>query len=217
MVRAIQCHMLNTWTYAQTTPEFVSHKAQRAAHRAEQKAKAEHRRPSLGKSLRMPKPSTHCIQQAGDFVACAKCGTWDVANNPDAASRWKAPCKAGQRHAAVHKNGHIIQLSHAPRRRRYAWVCKQCGIAGQLLHKLQCRSVKMGLPALFSKRRTEGMQADLHKRSRSCIKTGTLHDFFAIVPSPYNPGPTLHPSCALSQAHPQPQEVDRSGPAGGAP
>ena len=96
-------------------------------------------------------------------------------------------------------------------------MCKRCGIAVQLLHKLQCRSVKTGFPALFPKRHTEGLHVDLRKRSRSCIQTGTLHDFFAIVPSPNDPGPTSHPSCALSQAHPHPKEAGSSGPAGGAP
>ena len=78
MVRAVQCHMLNTWTYVQTTPEFVCYKAQRAAHRAEQKAKEVPKRPNGAKRQRTPMLSKHDIQKFGALEGCAKCGRWEV-------------------------------------------------------------------------------------------------------------------------------------------
>ena len=164
MVRAIQCHMLNTWTYVQTTPEFVCYKTQRAAHRAEQKAKDGPRWPNGVRRQRTPRLSKHDIQKSGALEGCAKCGRWEVSADPDAARKWKAPCNAGQRHATVQRNGHTVELSAAPKRRGYAWVCKRCGISVQLLHKLQRRSVQMGFPALFPKRTSESLQVDRRKR-----------------------------------------------------
>jgi hypothetical protein len=105
MVRATQCHMLNTWLYVQQTPEFVEHQARRAAHRANrlkgrgQPFPACAKRPKTGKPVR---PRAHRVQPKGGIEAGPKCGKWGpAAAGRHTHPRWKTPCKPGKKHLAA--------------------------------------------------------------------------------------------------------------------
>ena len=134
----------------------------------------------------------------------------------NAAFRWRAPCKAGQKHTLVKRNGHVAELSATPKKRAYSWSCKRCGISAVLLHKLPCRFVQMGIPALFHNRPICASHGQaLHKRSK-----GTLMDYFSPSVSSLNVPSrvrSLPHTCALSQAQPPLGTLSWVETAGGAP
>ena len=138
LARAIQCHMLNTWTYIQATDEFLGHKAERAQSRATSLKKNSPKRSR--QSTRTP--SVHCLVRRSDLVFCSLCGRRSTLGSDPKDRFLTGRCAAGKRFRAFLHLGHqpVPQVSAA--RGPGRWICSVCKVGSQQMPSQQCIGVK---------------------------------------------------------------------------
>ena len=145
LVAAIQCHMLNTWTSLQQTPEHLEHMYHRSVYKKQP--------PIFGGAPRgrrcaeMPAASNpnidpklnHCFSCFGNFEACSACGKWgSLSASPHAKrTRWAKKCLPTRRFLKALNNGHRPALASKPTAGMGAWRCADCGQRSTHLQKFR--------------------------------------------------------------------------------
>ena len=144
----VQVHMLNTWEFAQSTPEFIERQKQRAEQKKVSRVPRGHKEASKGPRadyvrIREAHRAKHNVVTVHNCDVCYRCGrvAAHTLSDEKQTNVWRQECKPRVLFAKVLNQGHSPCLLRKPIYRLDAWACTRCCWTSNNLSVRKCTQV----------------------------------------------------------------------------